>query len=66
MAPRLELRKGAQVLYRSPVEDAWQQGELVHGSSTGEEWLVKNRFGQYWVPVTQLRPADGPQPGHES
>jgi hypothetical protein len=65
MAPRLELRKGAQVLYRSPVEDAWQQGELVHGSSTGEEWLVKNRFGQYWVPVTQLRPAEGPQPGHQ-
>src|SRR5207249_2784788 len=23
MAPRLELRKGAQVLYRSPVEDGW-------------------------------------------
>jgi len=57
MAPKLELRKGAHVLYRSPVEDAWQQGELMHGSPTGEEWLVKNRFGQFWVPVTQLRPA---------
>jgi hypothetical protein len=60
----LELRKGAQVLYRSPVADMWQEGELVRGSATGEEWLVKNRFGQYWVPVTQLRPGSGPQPGH--
>ncbi len=57
MAPTLDLRKGAPVLYRSPVADIWQEGELVRGSPTGEEWLVKNRFGQYWVPVTQLRPA---------
>jgi hypothetical protein len=64
MAPTLELRKGAHVLYRSPVEDGWQTGELVHGSATGEEWLVKNRFGQYWVPVTRLRPATEPQPDH--
>ncbi len=64
MAPTLELRKGAQVLYRSPLEDGWQTGELVHGSATGEEWLVKNRFGQYWVPVTRLRPATEPQPDH--
>ena len=62
MASTLELRKGARVLYRSPVEDAWQTGELIHGSPTGEEWLVKNRFGQYWVPVTWLRPATEPQP----
>ena len=64
MSPTLELRKGAQVLYRSPLEDGWQTGELVHGSATGEEWLVKNRFGQYWVPVTRLRPATEPQPDH--
>ncbi|TME75641.1 MAG: hypothetical protein E6I44_07095 [Chloroflexi bacterium] len=64
MAPTLELRKGAQVLYRSPLEDGWQTGELVHASATGEEWLVKNRFGQYWVPVTRLRPATEPQPDH--
>jgi hypothetical protein len=64
MAPTLELRKGAQVLYRSPVEDMWEEGELVRGSTTGEEWLVKNRFGQYWVPVTQLRPSAEPQPVH--
>jgi len=64
MAPTLELRKGAQVLYRSPLEDGWQTGELVHASATEEEWLVKNRFGQYWVPVTRLRPATEPQPDH--
>jgi len=64
MAPTLELRKGAQGLYRSPVEDMWQTGELVHGSPTGEEWLVKNRFGRFWVPVTRLRPAPEPQPDH--
>jgi len=64
MASTLELRKGARVLYRSPVEDAWQTGELIHGSPTGEEWLVKNRFGQYWVSVTRLRPATEPQPDH--
>jgi len=64
MASTLELRKGARVLYRSPVEDGWQTGELIHGSPTGEEWLVKNRFGQYWVSVTRLRPATEPQPDH--
>jgi hypothetical protein len=64
MAPTLDLQKGARVLYRSSVEDGWRPGELVHGSSTGEEWLVKDRFGKYWVAVTQLRPAEGPQPGN--
>jgi len=64
MAPTLERRKGVQVVFRNPADDGWQQGELVHGSSTGEEWLVKNRFGQYWVAVTRLRPAEGSQPGH--
>jgi hypothetical protein len=63
MAPRLELRKGAQVLYRL-ADGTWLEAALVRGSSTGEEWLVKNRFGQYWVPVTQLRPALEPQPDH--
>ncbi|MEP6693206.1 MAG: hypothetical protein ABJB39_01020 [Chloroflexota bacterium] len=62
----LDLRKGARVLYRSPVADEWQEGVLVHGSTTGEEWLVKNRFGQYWVSVTRLRPFTESQPGHET
>lgn len=64
MAATLDLRKGARVLYRSSVADIWQEGELVHGSTTGEEWLVKNRFGKHWVAVTQLRPAPESQPGH--
>ncbi len=64
MAPTLDLRKGARVLYRSPVADMWQEGVLVHGSTTGEEWLVKNRFGKHWVAVTQLRPAPESQPDH--
>jgi len=64
MASTLDLRKGARVLYRSPVADMWQEGELVHGSTTGEEWLVKDRFGKHWVAVTQLRPAAESQPGH--
>src|SRR5258705_2950454 len=64
MAPTLDLRKGAPVLYRSPVADIWQEGELVRGSPTGEEWLVKNRFGQYWVTVTQLPAREGPPTGH--
>jgi len=29
MAQALDLRKGAKVLYRSPVDDFWQEGELV-------------------------------------
>jgi len=65
MAARLELRKGAQVLYRL-ADGSWLEGALVRGSPSGEEWLVKNRFGQYWVPVTQLRPAVEPQPDHEA
>lgn len=64
MASTLELRKGARVLYRDPSEDDWSQGELVRGSPSGEEWLVKSRLGQYWVAVTRLRPAVEPQPGH--
>ena len=63
MAPRLELRKGAQVLYRL-ADGTWLEGALVRGSPTGEEWLVKNRFGSFWVPVTQLRSSAEPQPGH--
>ena len=64
MASTLDLRKGGRVLYRSPVADMWQEGELVHGSTTGEEWLVKNRFGKHWVAVTQLRPAPESQLGN--
>lgn len=63
MAARLELRKGERVLYQL-ADGSWLEGALVRGSPTGEEWLVKNRFGRYWVPVTRLRPAEEPQPDH--
>jgi len=62
MAGRLELRKGARVIYRL-ADGTWLEGALVRGSPNDEEWLVKNEFGRFWVPVTQLRPAREPQPG---
>jgi hypothetical protein len=63
MATRLELRKGTRVLYRL-TDGTWRDGTLVRGSPNDEEWLLKTRFGDYWVPVTQLRPSGEPQPGH--
>jgi hypothetical protein len=63
MASTIDLHKGTRVLYQA-AENGWREGELIRGSPNGEEWLVKNRFGQYWVPVTRLRPAGGPQPDH--
>jgi hypothetical protein len=62
MAGRLDLRKGARVLYRL-TDGSWREGALVRGSANAEEWLVKNQFGSFWVPVTQLRPSEEPQPG---
>jgi hypothetical protein len=59
----LELRKGTRVLYRL-TDGTWRDGTLVRGSPNDEEWLLKTRFGDYWVPVTQLRPSGEPQPGH--
>jgi hypothetical protein len=63
MAVRLELRKGRPVLYRL-ADGTWRDGALIRGSPNDEEWLVKTRFGNYWVSVTQLRPPEEPQPGH--
>jgi hypothetical protein len=60
---RLELRKGARVSYRL-TDGSWRAGSLVRGSPNDEEWLVKNEFGRFWVPVTQLRPPEEPQPDH--
>ncbi len=55
----LELRPGAMVRYVAADTGDWREGTLVRSSSTGEEWLVKNRFGKYWLHVSRLRPADG-------
>ena len=54
----LELRPGATVRYLAADSGEWREGTLVKSSSTGEEWLVKNRFGKYWLHVSRLRPAD--------
>ncbi len=59
----LELRSGAQVRYSPAHSGEWRDGTLVKPSRSGEEWLVKNRFGQFWIYVSRLRPPeDGPQP----
>jgi hypothetical protein len=57
ISPELELRSGARVRYLAADSGEWRDGTLVRGSPTGEEWLVKNRFGKYWLHVSRLRPA---------
>lgn len=57
MIGTLELRPGATVEYLSADSGEWREGTLVKGSANGEEWLVKNRFGRYWLQVDRLRPA---------
>ena len=52
----LDLRAGATVQYLAAASNEWQTGTLVKGSPNGEEWLVKNRFGKYWLHVSRLRP----------
>ncbi|HUQ42512.1 MAG TPA: hypothetical protein VM052_08425 [Candidatus Limnocylindrales bacterium] len=62
----LDLRPGAMVLYSPVHTDEWREGKLVKVSTTNEEWLVKNRFGKFWVHVSRLRPPhDGAQPDHD-
>ena len=61
----LELRKGARVRYAPVHSEEWREGELVRSSPNQEEWLVKNRFGRFWIHVSRLRPIeDEPQPDH--
>jgi len=57
----LELRPGAAVQYRAADSGEWREGTLVKSSANGEEWLVKNRFGRYWLNVGRLRPASALQ-----
>ena len=33
-------------------------GELIRPSPNGEEWLVRNRLGRFWVSTMRLIPAD--------
>jgi hypothetical protein len=57
MSPPLELRPGGTVQYLAADSGEWREGTLVKGSANGEEWLVKNRFGKFWLNVSRLRPA---------
>ncbi len=61
---RLDLRPGAKVLYSPAQSDEWREGEIAKSSPNGEEWLVKNRFGRYWLHVNRLRSPDDEQPDH--
>lgn len=56
ISPELELRSGGRVRYLAADSGEWREGTLVRSSPTGEEWLVKNRFGKYWLHVNRLRP----------
>jgi len=58
ITPPLELRPGALVQYRAADSGEWRDGTLVKSSPNGEEWLIKNRFGKYWLNVNRLRPAN--------
>ena len=58
ISPPLELRPGAKVRYRAADSDEWREGTLMKASPNNEEWLVKNRFGKYWLHVSRLRPAN--------
>jgi len=48
--PPLDLRSGVKVIF-GPDH---RVGELVRSSPNGEEWLVKDRFGKFWVATNRL------------
>ena len=53
--------KGMPVVFNHD-EFGWVRGVAVRPSPNGEEWLVKNRFGRFWIHVTRLRPAETATP----
>lgn len=62
----LVLRPGARVRYTPVHSEQSREGELVKSSPNGEEWLVKNRFGRFWLHVNRLAPPeDGAEPDHQ-
>ena len=52
------------MLYSPAHSDEWREGELVKSSPNREEWLVKNRFGRFWLHVSRLRPPDDEPQDH--
>lgn len=58
----MELRKGMPVAFLHD-ELGWMEGTLIRRSPNGEEWLVRTKFEDRWVPIAELYPA-GRQPTH--
>jgi hypothetical protein len=58
--PPRELRPGMKVRFGPDL----RVGELVRASPNGEEWLVKDRLGRFWVSVTRLRSAEDETAAH--
>ena len=48
--PPLDLHAGTKVIF-GPDR---RVGELVRSSPNGEEWLVKDRFGKFWVATNRI------------
>ena len=48
--PPFEPRPGSKVRF-GPDGSV---GELIRSSPNGEEWLVKDRFGKFWVATNRL------------
>lgn len=57
-----DLRPGTRVRYQPVHTEEWREGELVRCSPNNEEWLVKNKFGRFWIHVTRLSLAEGQRP----
>ncbi|MBI3522534.1 MAG: hypothetical protein HY071_05460 [Chloroflexi bacterium] len=58
MASALELRPGTRVRYSPAHSDLWREGTLVRPSPNGEEWLVSNELGRFWIQLSRLRPVE--------
>lgn len=58
--PPLDPRPGIKVRFGHDQ----RIGELVRASPNGEEWLVKDRLGRFWVATEKLRPADEEAAAH--
>jgi hypothetical protein len=58
--PPRELRAGMKVRFGPDL----RVGELVRASPNGEEWLVKDRLGKFWVSAMRLRSEDEETAAH--
>ncbi len=60
LRPPLDLRRGLKVRFGHDG----RIGELVRPSPNREEWLVKDRFGRFWVSTNRLELADEETAAH--